>query len=309
MRVKPKSYRIPLWCAAIGSSLCVIAWLSWGIHVYWNDVRLFRFLADWIPFVLAILIAFFPMEKMSTTKKILWRTSLISAGFIWSAVLWHEQSISDARALADQQAAISAALAQANQHSDEKIAEVRGDVKKVQDTAETLKINLGDVSKQVAKTENNLNGSISKVGTVPPRYAQLKFTLWVDTEAAFPLLEQGLSPDKDGVFTVDFSVKNISDVAVEEGELWLILCDQCKYAAEPQGFNKQENMPDTMRLKTFNLLNPGVSLTKMTVKVKVDTPLHFNSFQLGLRFSCKTCGKTSGVQSATINVMPSLNFP
>ena len=89
------SLKGPFWVAGTSVSACALVCLGWGTYLYWNDVKLINFLAAWIPFVISILLAFVPEHEMTATKKFLWRFGVISVGFIWSAVLWHQQVITD----------------------------------------------------------------------------------------------------------------------------------------------------------------------------------------------------------------------
>jgi hypothetical protein len=97
-------------------------------------------LAAWISFVLSF--AFVPEHKMSTTKKILWRSGVIAVGFIWSVVLWHQQVITDKTAKEDQERIVTKAVTQSNEHSDKQIGAVRQDVQGVETDMQGVKRDL-----------------------------------------------------------------------------------------------------------------------------------------------------------------------
>src|SRR5216684_8879088 len=80
MAEKRMSYRTALYVAGTSVATCAILWLSWGIYLYWNDLKLVNFLAAWIPFVLSLLLAFVPEHEMTPVKKFFWRSSVIGIG-------------------------------------------------------------------------------------------------------------------------------------------------------------------------------------------------------------------------------------
>jgi hypothetical protein len=286
-KAKRMSFRVPLWVAVASFSACGLFWLFWGIYLYWNDVRLVNFLAAWIPFVLSILLAFVPEHKMSTKKKVLWRSSVIFIGFVWSVVLWHQQVITDLEAKKDQTAIVTQAVTQSNQHSDEQIGAVRSDVQGVKSDVQGVKKDLQDT---VKKSTSSLSESIGKVGKPePPQLAKLRFTLWTDATNSeqFPLVTETTLQVHEGSVAVEFTIQNIADVSAEDGELWIRICGDCRFAKEPEGFNHFKGAPEQDRHKAFQRMLPGIALEKMTAEI-VPPPIG-NRFEVDLFYGCKNC--------------------
>jgi hypothetical protein len=291
------SYRIPIWVAVGAVTLCAIAWLCEGIYFYWHDVRLVNFLAAWIPFVLSTLIAFVPEREMSTLKKYLWRSGVIGVGFAWSVVLWHQQVVMDEVTKVDQTRIVTQAVTQSNIHSDEQIAGVRKDF---QSESATLDEKIKGLSGQLSSTETHISGSISKIILPDPQYAKLQFSFY-STMGDFPLTTISSSPDKDGVFSVDFYAKNTSDTtATKQADMWLYVCDDCSVVEAP-GFDQPKGLEEHARHKMVPNLNPGVAYEKMTLRVKPKHPFPF--FDLGFRYACEFCGKIKDAQIMKVLVV------
>jgi hypothetical protein len=243
---KHLSVRPALWVAGGSALACAVIWTGWGAYLYWNDVRLVNFLAAWIPFVLSILLAFVPEHKMTTIKKLLWRGSVIFVGFVWSAVLWHQQVVTDATARKDQEHIVASAVTKANEHSDQKIGAVQKDVQGVKTDVGGVKSDLKEtkdtLSNMVSESEEAITSGLSKVGKPePPELARLQFTLFPppdDPEARLPILTRSISQDKDGNVSVDVSFTNTSGTAADTVEMWIDVCRRCSFAAEPANFSK-----------------------------------------------------------------------
>jgi hypothetical protein len=293
------SIRFPVWVASISASACALIWLFRGIYLYWNDVRLLNFLAAWIPFVLSILLAFVPEHEMSTMKKILWRSSVIFIGFAWSVVLWHQQVVTDTATQQSQTTIVTEAVTKSNEHADSKFEQVEKDL-------ENSKVDLGSridkVPVLLTKTESDLDVSISKVGTAPIKYAQLQFSIF-DPNFGEPKTSQYITPDADGVYTVDFIVTNISDTAANMGDIWVHICTQCTYVVEPKGFDRPQGLDEHSRHRMFQVLNPGVSLEEMTVKFKIRGG-PFTYTDVSFTWSCSSCGKMPSPQSIRNYLLP-----
>jgi len=228
---------------------------------------------------------------------------LIGVGFSW--MLWKQQRLSVEVTKRDQQSAVQAAVRQSNDHSDEQIAGVRKDV---HTETQTLDEKMKGLSSQVAATETHINGAIHNVVVPSPQYAKLQFSLFPDSTVSLPLTTESLAPDKDGVFTVDFTVTNISETTAARGaDLWVFVCTQCKIVEEPQGFDRPNGLPESERHKVFQNLNPGVSLEKMTVKLKLVEP--YQAFLISFKYSCETCGKMTAAQDLKVLTTPYIASP
>ena len=154
----------------------------------------------------------------------------------------------------------------------------------------------------LTKTESDLDVSISKVGTPPVKYAQLQFRIF-DPTSPDPVMAKYITPDADGIYTAEFTTTNISDTTASMVDIWVQVCEQCSYAVEPAGFDKPQGIPEQNRHRTFQILNPGVSFEKMTIKFKiVGGPFAFTEVQF--HYSCSTCGKLAPAQTIKYYLLP-----
>jgi hypothetical protein len=239
---------------------------------------------------------------MTPRKKWLWRCGVIAAGFAWSAVLWHQQVISDVTAHKDQESIVTSAVTKANEHSDEQIGAVRKDVQEV-------KGDLGDTTRRLSdlfiKTGNDISTSIGRVSNpAPPVLARIEFSLWKDDiNSSAPQLTKRINQDNDGATSVDLIFTNVSDTPADALEAWLNVGDVCSFAEEPPGFDRPAGMGATERHLNVPILNAGVTYGKITVKVKCAVAPPY-PLGLAFRYSCKTCGRMSAPQTATIAVLP-----
>jgi hypothetical protein len=93
----------------------------------------------------------------------------------------------------------------------------------------------------------------------------------------------------NGVVTVDISVCNCSDVSASTGQIFLRVCDSCKYAEEPEYFHHNKEALEIERERTFMLIGRKVSLDTMRLKVIPPNLPEVKSFVIGIRYVCQTC--------------------
>lgn len=307
---------------AILLSLSLLAGAGW-VYFHWNDpdkeYKIVNFSAAWFPFAVSIFAAFIPdLEKVGKMRRV-WRIGIIVAGFLYSIVLWHQQSVNLAASRRDQEGIVTTAVSKSNDHADQQISgirkdvsAVRGDFAKANDQSgrqiskmeDELKGAFGSVATLVSKTETNLNASIGKVGKPePPDLASLQFGLWEENSStAGPILTSSLRPDKDGVFTVAFWLTNNSNTAMHSVDVWIDICDHCMFTQEPAGFERPTGMRDQTRHVRISLLNPGVGTEKGILHIKPARP--FTQFEVAMRYSCEVCVKMAPPQKATIIALP-----
>lgn len=273
-----------------GAGCVVAATISgsvWLFH-HWNEPDLqtvvVNFVVAWIPFVLAILIAFVPDLRKA---HIAWRIGIVAVGLVWSILLAKQQVLSVRAARKDQQQAIMEAVDKSDEHTDQQIARVRSDV-------QSLTKGIGG---QLSALDKDLSASISEVKPPPAKVAALRVNFW-DYSSSIISMHGGA----DGVFTLDFTATNTSEVVANGGDMWIEVCQGCLFAEEPTGFDKPNGSAETVRHRTFGILNPGVSLAKMTIQVKPSK--QFQSFEVAWRYSCGTCGKMGDPQKFTVSILP-----
>jgi hypothetical protein len=74
--------------------------------------------------------------------------------------------------------------------------------------------------------------------------------------------------DSDGDFPVEFSVRDVADVAADESDVWIRICDRCSFAKMPEGFDEVPGEGEHERHLHLALLNPGAAV-KMRANIKV----------------------------------------
>jgi len=247
---------------------------------------------------------------MTKSKKLLWRSGVIGIGFLWSAVLWHQQVVVDRAAREDQERIVTTAVSQSNQHADQQIGNVREDVKGVKGDVREVKGDLAttthDIRDALSQSGIEIGHSIEKVNKpAPPELAQLEFSFFSPNTTTFPFRTTSIIPDKDGNYPVEVYFTNMTDVTAEEIDIWLAVCDDCSFVAEPAGFDRPKGTSEQMRHLTIHGLNPGTSWERISLLVKspiVVTPSTY--FSLAFLYSCKTCGKKKPAQIAKVYGRP-----
>lgn len=307
---KRLSFRVCLAVAGAAVVFALLAWVMAGVYIYWNDPKLVSFLAAWIPTVGSIIIAFVPESRMTLAKKLIWRSTVIAVGFIWSMVLWHQQVITELANEKTQEAIVGKAIGASNEHSDSQISSVRTDIGEIKKDVGGLQKN---IQATLSQSEKNLTRSITEVGKpVPPQPVRLIASLWspsmLTDDAVFPLKADSLSSDLDGVFTIEFTFRNISSSAASNTDVWIYICDQCSFASDPVGYDRPQGSADNVRHKMVPLMNPNttMAITKLQLRTKTLLP----SFTIAFKYSCQMCAGdgTARPQLLTINNSIGLNL-
>jgi hypothetical protein len=283
------SYRPALIVSTIGPILSLLVVVCREVQLFyqsdpdfWLDIT--NFAVVLLPFAFSILFAFVPDMR---TKHIAWRTVVVLVGIGFSWMLWKQQRLAAEATKRDQQNAVQTAINQSNQHSDQKIGEIREDVQGVKSEVQDVK---KDLQETVKNSTSSLSESIGKVGKPePPQLAKLRFTLWTDVmnSEQFPLIKEIALPVHEGSVAVEFTIQNIADASAEDGELWIRICRDCRFAKEPEGFNHFKGQTEQDRHKSFQRILPGIALEKMTAEI-IPPPLS-NRFEVDLFYGCKNC--------------------
>jgi hypothetical protein len=149
----------------------------------WGDLRFVNYFVAFIPTILSILFAFVIDKELERRMKIMWRIGIVACGFLYSAALWHQQSLTDKSNLAIQTTIVHDAVTQANQHSDEKFAGVKKDVgdlgTQVSGLSKSLDTRTDALGKALDNATGTINTNLGKVGRPdPPVPAKLQLYLW-----------------------------------------------------------------------------------------------------------------------------------
>ena len=102
-----------------------------------------------------------------------------------------------------------------------------------------------------------------------------------------PVTDVTLPVLADGSVHVEFTVLNLSDVDAVDGELFLQICDDCKFAKEPAGFRKLAGQSDRERNWFFERILAKTALEKMTVDITV--PPKVSGIVMLIGYRCRTC--------------------
>jgi len=272
------------------------------------SLRLTNFAVACTPVALTIVIAFIPDLRRAPMK---WRIGVVSIGLMWTLLIFKQEVLTENEQNRVITEAISRAVSKSNKHSEQEIGN------QVQKLTGVFREGLGQVSNGLSHQMSNglstLNQNLSKVGQPPePKFAQIQFSLWDEQFRDFPELVDTVERDSEGVFKVYWTGRNTSDVAAENLEFWIVLCDDCTYAREPEGFDRPPGTSDVVRHRMFGFLNPGVTIAKIEMDVRMNG--HYGWFEMDVKYSCKTCGKMpANPQALTIKVpklrIPSFPFP
>jgi hypothetical protein len=241
----------------------------------------------------------------------IWRVGIVSIGVLWSVLLFRQQVLTENEQDRVIAAAVGKAVNESNKRSDQQIGQQIEKLKA--DFGKELHEVSGGLSHQMSSGISTLNQNLSKVGQPPePKFAQIQFSLWVEREKDYPRLVDTVQPDSEGKIVVYWTGKNVSDTSAENLEFWIFLCSDCIYAKEPEGFDRPSGTNDLVRHRVFGSLNSGVAMPKMGTALKVNRRYH--SFELGFKYSCKSCGKMpANLQTLTLKVakplVPSFPFP
>jgi hypothetical protein len=94
------------------------------------------------------------------------------------------------------------------------------------------------------------------------------------------------APLVNGVVTVVVTAKNVGTAQADNGQIWIQLCDECKFAEEPQGTTMPEGDP-TVRRKHFDVLHMGSYFEGTTLKIAPSDRL--SSFTIAFKYACEKC--------------------
>lgn len=150
-------------------------------------------------------------------------------------------------------------------------------------TTEALQTRLANVQTELRNTQKAL---------APGPKAELSFSF-----APIPNSPAGqqiiLVTDKtlplnlDGSVRVDFDLVNTTDVDAVDVEINFQICNQCKYANEPDGLTKLPGLSDTQRYLYMHDLLAKMAYKTLTINV-LPPPL-VSSFFVGIEYRCHSC--------------------
>lgn len=115
--------------------------------------------------------------------------------------------------------------------------------------------------------------------------AIMRFSFW-PVRSQEGLVDSVSTPLVRGVVTVNLTAKNTSTVQADNGQIWIQLCDSCRFAAEPEGTTAVPG-DQIVRRKRFDSLHAGGFFDSTTLKII--PPDGVSSFTIALKYACERC--------------------
>jgi len=284
----------------------------------WGNLQVFSYLVNFIPTALSILFAFVIDRDLEAHMKKRWRASIVLCGLLWSIALWHQQILADEESTEQIGRAITKAVTDANTHSDEQFKAVQRNVGGVDEkvgsvgtsltqTTTSLSAAIRATNDAIEKTSDRLDARIGKVGKPEPtELAKLRFSFLDASSLTSPEPVQSetvpVSPER--VASFDFLVRNVSGAQAEAVDVWVTICDACKFAEEPSGFEHAAGSNEHERHRAVGGINPGVAFGVMTIKIKI--PPVAPRVLVGFTGSCKNCGPITAMSQFVLLIGPSV---
>jgi len=110
----------------------------------------------------------------------------------------------------------------------------------------------------------------------------VKFPTRVPAQAKFQF---GFWPAVPGQ-RLSFTAKNVGNAQAEHGQVWIQICDGCRFAEEPEGTTMPPGEPMTRR-KRFDMLHMGSYFDGTTLKII--PPDGVPSFTILFKYACERC--------------------
>lgn len=165
--------------------------------------------------------------------------------------------------------------------------------KKLQPTSERKQSTTpAAVSSQAPVTQTNERSQplpVSKAAQshkdLPRKKAILDFTFLPIGENNKSVKEIAV-PVNSGAVNVSFSAKSVGALPAKNPEVWIEVCDGCKFAEEPAGTKPAPNDPFARR-KHFDVLRPGLYFDPTVLKII--PPGGVSTFTITFKYVCEQC--------------------
>jgi hypothetical protein len=233
-------------------------------------------------------LAFVPSvkEMKKPWVKHLWRFGIISTGFLWSLLLWHQQALTDLSAKAANTKLLSDAIAASNTHSDQKIDAVGA-----------------GINAALGRAAGNIDTHIGKMAKpLPLKYAKILFSFNGPAGITTPFKEEALRAEADGSYTFVFMFRNISAVPAEDLDVFVRLCQSCRFVREPPDFDRTAGAPIWESHLKVPLLNAGVGYGFVVVNFRSIVSL--DRYPVSFMSTCRNCGELQQVDGYSLLVRP-----
>jgi hypothetical protein len=147
------------------------------------------------------------------------------------------------------------------------------------------------LEKRLAHMQTELQNTQRALAPAPK--AKLAFSFFPFDFGSIGVRPPALSKDvtvtahDDNKVDVEISVLNMTDVDALDGEYTILICDDCKYANQPNGFVKGEGRPDKERYISFSRIPAKAQFG--FVKLSLEVPPKFSNIPIGITYRCRTC--------------------
>lgn len=164
-------------------------------------------------------------------------------------------------------------------------------------TTEKLEAKLMGVQAELQKTQKAL---------APGPKAELSFTFapFPNVPAGQPIVlvtDKTLPLNADGSVHVEFEIVNTTEIDAVDSEVNFQICNECKYAKEPDGLKVLPGLRDTQRYLYMHDLLAKTSYK--TLNVDVIPPPLLQSFSVGIEYRCHTCVIAKQPSFGTVHIL------
>lgn len=121
-------------------------------------------------------------------------------------------------------------------------------------------------------------------------------------ESFVPVREMTVRATADGVIKIPVVIVNNSEVDALEGHINLFICDDCRYASEPAGTARIDDlMPEQARDYPFPQILAADALLGPVLEVKLLK--HFSDVKIAVQHRCRTCVLEREAVKGTIKII------
>jgi hypothetical protein len=167
---------------------------------------------------------------------------------------------------------------------------------KAEAKTEDLQKKLAGVQAELQRTQRAL---------APGPKAELTFTFAPfasTTQTATPVTDITLPIKPDGTVHVECAVLNLTQVDAADVNLNIQICDGCKYAKEPDQFQKLAGAPETIRWVLIPHIQALQAFRNISIDIIPAPAPYGESFDVGLNYRCTTCIIPKDLIRGTVHV-------